>query len=54
MSEIKVGKNETLESVYKNRKPLYEKYADVTVDVLGKSQTIETTVDELAEKLKNI
>lgn len=51
---IAFHKNETLESVYKNRKPLYEKYADVTVDVLGKSQTIETTVDELAEKLKNI
>lgn len=51
---IAFHKNETLESVYKNRKPLYEKYADVTVDVLGKSQTIETTVDKLAEKLKNI
>lgn len=51
---IAFHKNETLESVYKNRKPLYEKYADVTVDVLGKNQAIETTVDELAEKLKNI
>lgn len=51
---IAFHKNETLASVYKNRRPLYEKYADVTVDVLGKSQTIETTVDELAEKLKNI
>lgn len=47
-------KNETLETVYQNRKPLYEKYADIEISVSGKAQSIEETVDELAEKLKNL
>lgn len=47
---IAFHKNETLESVYKNRVPLYQKYADVTVKVLSRGN-IEDTVGNLLEAL---
>ncbi len=49
---IAFHRNETLEDVYKIRKPLYEKYSDVTVNISSKGQSIEKTVETLAEKLK--
>ena len=49
---IAFHKNETLETVYENRKPLYEKYADITVNVSDEGQSVEETVSELAESLK--
>lgn len=42
--------NETLADVYRERQPLYERYADVTVHV-APGDTIEDTVDKLIEKL---
>ena len=42
--------NETLADVYRERKPLYEKYADLTVQV-AHGDTIEDTVDKLIGKL---
>lgn len=42
--------NETLADVYRERQPLYERYADVTVHV-APGDTIEDTVDQLIEKL---
>lgn len=47
---IAFHKDETLESVYKNRVPLYQKYADVTVKVLSRGN-IEDTVGNLLEAL---
>ena len=40
----------TLEDLYNERKPLYEKYADITVDMDG--LTIEESVKGVAEALK--
>lgn len=44
-------KNETLSDVYKNRTPLYEKYADITVSVSSEKSDIEHTVERIAEIL---
>ena len=41
---------ETLDDVFKERTPLYEKYADVTVDFENASN-LEKTVDKIIEKL---
>ncbi|SMC87607.1 shikimate kinase [Papillibacter cinnamivorans] len=41
---------QTLESIYELRCPLYEKYADITVDAEGK--TVEQLVTEIVSKLK--
>lgn len=41
---------ETLDDIYKQRIPLYEKYADVTVDFENASN-LEKTVDKIIEKL---
>lgn len=43
---IAFHKNETLEDVYRERLPLYENYADVTIRV-GGGDSIEDTVDKL-------
>lgn len=40
---------QTLEDLYAERTPLYEKYADITVDEAG--LTVEMTVEQLVEKL---
>jgi len=42
--------NETLSDVYRERKPLYERYADLTVPV-EPGDSIEDTVDRLIEQL---
>ena len=42
--------NETLADVYRERRPLYERYADMTVSVEA-GDTIEDTVDKLIEQL---
>lgn len=42
--------NETLADVYRERKPLYERYADITVSVKPDS-TIEDTVEMLMETI---
>ena len=42
--------HETLSDVYRERKPLYERYADLTVKV-KQGDTIEDTVEELINKL---
>lgn len=44
---IAMRKTDTIEDVFDRRKKLYEEYADVTVDCLGKS--LEETVSEIAE-----
>lgn len=48
---IAFGKGETLDDVYSKRVPLYEKYADVTVE-FENAADIEHTVDKMLEKLK--
>ncbi len=45
---FKAGEN--LDDVYKERTPLYEKYADVTVD-FENAANLEKTVDKIIEKL---
>ncbi len=40
--------NETLEDVYRNRLPLYAKYADISVEVVSAAD-IEETVDKISE-----
>ncbi|MCD8026492.1 MAG: shikimate kinase [Clostridiales bacterium] len=48
---IAFRKHETLDDVYRERTPLYEKYADITVDfVCGK---IEDAVNAVIERLKD-
>ena len=47
---IAFHKNETLEDVFKSRSPLYERYADLTVEV-GASSDIEETVERIAGML---
>lgn len=44
--------NETLKNVYEQRAPLYERYADLTVDVSDGKPTIEQTVEKAAKLLK--
>lgn len=47
---LRVG--QTLKDLYLERTPLYEKYADVTVNEEGLG--VEETVDALVQKLKNM
>ncbi|WNY24559.1 shikimate kinase [Methanolapillus millepedarum] len=42
---------QTLEELYEERRPLYEKYADITI--FGDNKTIEEMVTEIAEKIKD-
>ncbi len=48
---IVFDKGETLDDVYRQRYPLYKKYADVTVDFLN--GTIENTVELILSKIGN-
>ena len=48
---IAFGNGETLDDVYKNRVPLYEKYADLTVSF--SDSTIEDTVDKIVNELNH-
>lgn len=47
---VVLRENQTLEDLFDERTPLYEKYADIEVDEAG--LTVEMTVDKLIEKLK--
>ena len=52
---IAFKKGETLDDVYKVRVPLYEKYADITVDFVDCTNGgIEDTVNLMVEKIKNL
>ena len=44
------GNLSTLKELYEERKPLYERYADVTIDCNGKS--VEETAEEIIKALK--
>lgn len=46
---VVLRENQTLEDLFNERTPLYEKYADIEVDEAG--LTVEMTVDKLVEKL---
>lgn len=48
---IAMEKGQTLEDIYRLRAPLYERYADLTVDAEG--QTLEETVAAVAEAVRN-
>ena len=43
---------ETLSDIYKKRRPLYEKWADITVCEKGKNFKFENTINEIIKKLK--
>lgn len=47
---IAMEKGESLESVYIKRKPLYERYADITV---SSENTFEATVEIIVREIKN-
>ena len=49
---IALKDNQSLENLYDERLPLYQKYADLTVS--GDGKTIEELVTEIAEKLQPI
>ncbi len=49
---VVLKKGFTLKDMYDERIPLYEKYADITVDITGK--TIAETVAAVAEALKDV
>lgn len=48
---IVMNKNETLEDIYRERTPLYEKYADITVDCAGlrSEQSLEKIIAAVKE-----
>ena len=48
---VAIKEGQTLESLYQERKILYEKYADITIDVNGNSipQTLESSLLKLKE-----
>lgn len=49
---IAMGKNKTLKDVYWERKPLYEKYADFTVN--GRGKTVEKIVEIIKRNVVNV
>lgn len=52
---IAFRKGETLDDVYRVRVPLYEKYADITVDFYkANKNSIEATVDKMVEKIESL
>ncbi len=44
---IAMRRGDTIEDVFRRRRALYEEYADITIDCLGK--TLEETVSEIAD-----
>lgn len=48
---VVMTEGQTLKNVYDERTPLYEKYADITVDEAGR--TIRETVHEMVENINN-
>ncbi|MDV0444941.1 Shikimate kinase 1 [Methanimicrococcus sp. At1] len=49
---IALKENQSLENLYKERLPLYEKYAGITIS--GDNKTIEELVTEIAEKVRKM
>lgn len=49
---IAFGKGETLDDVFEKRVPLYEKYADITVNFFD--STIEDTVDKIVNEIQKV
>lgn len=47
---VAMGKGQTLDDLYELRKPLYEKYAEITVESNNKN-TMENTVEMMVEKI---
>jgi shikimate kinase len=47
---VAMTNGQTLKGIYDERVPLYEKYADITVETLG--QGVEQTVEEVAKRIK--
>ena len=48
----RLAKGETLDDMYAERLPLYEKYADITIDCGANS--IEKTVEEIVESVERL
>lgn len=46
---IVLGKGQTISDIYEERKPLYQKYADISVDC--SNLTIDETVDEISKRI---
>ena len=46
---VAMGKGQTLDDLYKQRVPLYEKYADITVITNNKRNMVDTVADILAQ-----
>lgn len=51
---IAIKKDETLKDLYDMRRPLYEKYAEVTVDVSERLGSSEAVVAKIIEYLKHV
>lgn len=49
---VAMGKGETIKTLYERRTPLYEKYADVTVQADGLS--VEETVERIIETVRSV
>ncbi len=47
---VSIKEGQTLYDLYMERKPLYEKYADITVNVTG--QSIRKSIDSIKEELR--
>ena len=47
---VAMGKGETIENLYERRVPLYEKYADATIE--GDGLTVEETVEQIVQSCK--
>lgn len=47
---VAMGKGQTIDDLYSIRRPLYEKYADITV-VSGNHNSLEDTVEKILEKI---
>lgn len=47
---VAMGKDDTIEVLYKRRTPLYEKYADITVEADG--LTVEETVEKIIDAVE--
>ncbi|PYG88145.1 shikimate kinase [Ruminiclostridium sufflavum DSM 19573] len=49
---VVLSPGETLEKIYRKRKPLYERYADITID--SSEKTIDETIDSILERLASL
>jgi shikimate kinase len=49
---VVLGPSQTLEQVYATRKPLYERYADITIDC--SKYSIDTTINTIHQKLDSL